>query len=76
MKDRTLKELEELASERAELKRLIKEYRIKERSSAKTMRKYYQTKKEEATRRLEEIDRRMRELENRAESGDFNGIQE
>ena len=75
MKDRTLKELEDLAAERAKLKRLIKEYRVKERSSSRSMRKYYQTKREEATRRLEEIDVRMKELEEKVETGDFDGIQ-
>ena len=76
IRNKTLKELEDLASERAKLKKLIKEYGIKEKSSAKSMRKYYQTKKEESTRRLEEIDRRMKELEERVERDDFDGIQE
>ncbi len=76
MKNKALKELEELAAERAKIKRLIKEYRIKERSSSRSMRKYYQTKKEEATHRLEEIDLRMKELEEKVESGDFDGVQE
>ena len=74
MRDHTLRELEELASERARLKRLIKEYGIKERSSSRSMRKYYQTKREEAVRHLEEIDARMKELEERVDSGDFDGI--
>ncbi len=71
LKDRALKEIEDLADERAKLKVQMKEYGIKERSSAKSMRKYYQTKKAEASRRLEEIDERIRELEQKVEKGDF-----
>ncbi len=69
MRDETLRELKKLVDERARLKRQIREYRTKERSSAKSMRKYYQTKKAELSKRLEEIDRKIEELEKRAEEG-------
>ncbi len=75
MKNKALKEMEDLAAERMKLKKLIKEYGLKERSSSRSMRKYYSTKKEEAVHRLEEIDYRMKELEDEIERGDFDGVQ-
>ncbi len=69
IRDENLKELKKLVDERASLKRQIKEYRTKEKSSARSMRKYYQTKKAELSRRLEDIDRRIEELEKKVEEG-------
>lgn len=69
IRDENLKELKKLVDERVRLKKQIKEYRAKEKSSAQSMRKYYRTKKAEFSRRLEEIDRKIEELENRVEEG-------
>ncbi len=69
LRDEKLKELEKLVDERAKIKKLMKEYRIKEKSSAKSMRKYYQTKKAELSKRLEELDRRIEELQREVEEG-------
>ena len=67
IRDKKLKELEKMVEERARIKRLIKEYRMKERSSAKSMRKYYQTKKAELSKSLEELDRKIEALQREVE---------
>jgi hypothetical protein len=69
IRDQKLKDLENMVEERARIKRMIKEYRMKEKSSAKSMRKYYQTKKAELSKNLDELDRKIDALQKEIEEG-------
>jgi hypothetical protein len=59
----TLLEFQKLARERYELRKEIKNYDRKSRAQKESMREYYHKKSHKAQKRLNEIDKRIKELE-------------
>jgi hypothetical protein len=59
----TLLEFQKLARERYQLRKEIKNYDRKSRAQKESMREYYHKKSHKAQKRLNEIDKRIKELE-------------
>ncbi len=59
----TLLEFQKLAKERYQLRRDIKTFERKSRVQTKSMMEYYQKKSQKAQKRLNDIDKRIKELE-------------